>query len=510
MIAIRLARILAVLSLTALLLLPPTGGGTPGTRAQSVGKTGDTATPAELTPALSVEALEFLPGQGRASRSFLLYRFGDNNESYLDLWDATQILKASRFFDPITRKVVLGVDGHRVKLIDGSHWAFYDGRARHLGGRCRIAGGRFYLPLTFWPVLLDEFPELPLRLDPNALRLVGGLRAVNVHSVDWIFQGELLRGVFQLSEPLTPTVERLSDSALRLSFDDGRFADFNWRRVPGRAPLDSLRLLPRKDGVDIELYFHRALGQVRSAGDAEALTWALTMELPADPGLAEPDFERELVERLPGDIPESDRVLRRIILDPGHGGADTGAVAGRQMEKDWNLRIASRLESFLIEEGFQVLWTRREDRERRASDRVQAANVARGDLYLSLHFTRRGATGAPGLEIMIQEADRSLRGKESLIPWESAQGEHLESSLELAVGLQRALDVLTEWPQQGIRRENTATLEGLDMPALLLELGNLDSASDRAAWDDRIVRDKRLKILAQALAYRARQWGGER
>ena len=93
-----------------------------------------------------------------------------------------------------------------------------------------------------------------------------------------------------------------------------------------------------------------------------------------------------------------------------------------------------------------------------------------------------------------------------LTPWSSVQAKHGESSLELAAGLQQALSVLTDWPQLGIRRDKTAVLEGLDMPALLLEIGNLDSPADRAAWEDRSTRDKRLSILAQAVAYRARRW----
>ena len=461
-------------------------------------------------PPLTVETLEFLPGQGRAARSYLLYTLPDtpSGEAYLDHWDAVQILQANRYFDPVTRKVSLGFGGHRVKLTDGSAWTFFDGRPRQLGAPCRIVAGRCYLPLSFWPVLLEEFGDLPLRADPDALRLVGGLRSVNVLSVDWAYSGERLRGVFQLSEPLAPSLERAGETALRLRFPDGRLAPFDWERLPGRAPVDSLRIVEDGGGVSLLLYFRRPVSELRSAFDATALTWAMSADSPETPGLVTPEFAGELPERLP-DGAAPGRALRNIVLDPGHGGADNGAVSGSQTEKDWTLRVAHWLEPYLLREGFTLLWTRRDDSARPASARVQAANVGKGDLYLSLHFTRRGVSGEPGLEIVLQETQTALAGPGALQPWSAVQGVHAERSLELAAGIQHSLGVLTEWPQLGIRRESTVILEGADMPALLLELGNLDSPAEREAWEDRRTRDRRLETLAKAIAYRARRWGGK-
>jgi N-acetylmuramoyl-L-alanine amidase len=460
-------------------------------------------------PALSVETLEFLPGQGRASRSYLLYRFADEDEAYLDLWDAVQILQANRYFDPVTRKVALGVGGHRVKLTDGSAWTFHDGRPRELGAPCRIAAGRFYLPLSFWPVLLDELADLPLRRDPDALRLVGGLLGVNVLKVEWIYAGDRLRGVFQLSEALAPELTRLGERTLRIHFPGGRLAPRDWDRLPGLAPVDSLLVNEQDEGISLTLHFRRSIEAVRSAADPAALTWAFTADLPAAASSMQPEFAGELAERLPTGA-ASDRRLSRVILDPGHGGRDLGAVSGgKHEEKAWNLRLARWLEPHLTAEGFQVIWTRKGDIHRRPADRVQAANISDCDLFLSLHFTRRGVEGERGLEIILEEAAASGSGVGSLQPWAAVQARHAESSLELAAGIQHSLDVLTGWPQLGIRRESTAQLEGLDMPALLLELGNLDSPAERMAWEDGPTRDKRLQTLARALAYRARRWSGD-
>jgi N-acetylmuramoyl-L-alanine amidase len=459
------------------------------------------------TPALSVGQLEYLPGQGREPRSFLLLEFAGEAESYLDLWDATQILQANRYFDPITRKVALGVLGHRIKLTDGSAWVFFDSSARSLGAPCRIVEGRFYLPLSFWPVLLEELTDLPLRRDPDALRLLGDLSHVNVHGVDWTLEGGRLRGVFRMSAPLVPQLTLAGDRILNIRFPGGRLADFDWEILPLGVPIDSLRVIEQSGEASLELHFRDPPGDVRSASDPLGGSWAFTVNLPESLGLEEPEFEGELSETLP-DGAEVRRILQRIVLDPGHGGRDGGAVAAGQLEKEWTLKLATWLEPYLIDEGFQVLWTRREDRERRPGDRCQAANVALGDLYLSLHFTRRGRGGARGLEIVLQEAETPA-ATGGLRSWSSVQQLHGDSSLELASSLQRALEVLTDWPQLGMRRERTAILDGLDMPALLFEAGNLDDPEELAAWEDPAVRVPRLRTLAQGISFRARRWQGE-
>jgi len=58
---------------------------------------------------------------------------------------------------------------------------------------------------------------------------------------------------------------------------------------------------------------------------------------------------------------------------------------------------------FLEAEGFEVIWTRQRDEARPMSHRCQAANVGGGELYLSLHWTRRSRTGPTGMEIILQE-----------------------------------------------------------------------------------------------------------
>jgi N-acetylmuramoyl-L-alanine amidase len=107
-------------------------------------------------------------------------------------------------------------------------------------------------------------------------------------------------------------------------------------------------------------------------------------------------------------------VLRTIAIDPGHGGPEIGSVAGDLLEKDLNLRISLYLAELLQEEGFRVVLTRDEDRAvdpaytqsgvfgQVALDlqaRVDIANNANADLFLSIHNNGSGDPNQRGMEV---------------------------------------------------------------------------------------------------------------
>ncbi len=80
------------------------------------------------------------------------------------------------------------------------------------------------------------------------------------------------------------------------------------------------------------------------------------------------------------------RPVRHVIVDAGHGGHDTGAIGPRGVrEKDVTLAMANRLATRLRAEGFKVTLTRTDDRYLKLEERTAIANMARGDLFVSIH-----------------------------------------------------------------------------------------------------------------------------
>ncbi|MGY1738963.1 N-acetylmuramoyl-L-alanine amidase [Geodermatophilus sp. SYSU D00684] len=88
---------------------------------------------------------------------------------------------------------------------------------------------------------------------------------------------------------------------------------------------------------------------------------------------------------------------RRIVVDPGHGGADTGFAAGETTEADLVLDLASRIEGRLAAAGATVYLTRGREQNPSPAERTAFANDARADLFISLHLDAYDSPHARGV-----------------------------------------------------------------------------------------------------------------
>ena len=88
---------------------------------------------------------------------------------------------------------------------------------------------------------------------------------------------------------------------------------------------------------------------------------------------------------------------RRIVVDPGHGGTDTGNTVGETTEADLVLDLASRIEGRLAAAGATVYLTRGRDQDPSPAERTAFANDAHADLFLSLHTDAHSSEHARGV-----------------------------------------------------------------------------------------------------------------
>lgn len=103
---------------------------------------------------------------------------------------------------------------------------------------------------------------------------------------------------------------------------------------------------------------------------------------------------------LTGSLPAS---ALHIVLDPGHGGVDTGAVHGPAKEADLVLKIAQQLKVLLDQDKqFKVTLTRIHDKNLSLPSRVQLAEQAKADLFVSLHANAASDQRAKGVEFFFQ------------------------------------------------------------------------------------------------------------
>jgi N-acetylmuramoyl-L-alanine amidase len=131
---------------------------------------------------------------------------------------------------------------------------------------------------------------------------------------------------------------------------------------------------------------HRVVVDVYgSRAEPEEMRWPVTEAMPRKPS-----------QRLSMPL----RRVQTVVVDPGHGGTDPGAIGlGGIREKDVNLRISKLLTAGLERRGFRVVQTRVDDRSLDLEARTAIAEAAGGDLFVSLHANSAPRHKTRGIEI---------------------------------------------------------------------------------------------------------------
>lgn len=216
-----------------------------------------------------------------------------------------------------------------------------------------------------------------------------------------------------------------------------------------------------------------------------------------------------------------------VVIDPGHGGKDPGAVAHGIKEKDLVLRVGRELRRRLRGRGFRVVMTRERDKTLGLEERTALAEAARGEIFISLHANaarRRGAAGietyyldnsheAHTLRVAARENGVSPRELSSLSR-RLAQfriNELSHSSRLLASNIQRELvgeisHVYGSVNDLGVRKGPFQVLFLLSAPAALVEMGFLTNPGEARRMNTRLYRDIVAEQIARALSdYRRTQ-----
>ncbi len=248
------------------------------------------------------------------------------------------------------------------------------------------------------------------------------------------------------------------------------------------------------------------------------------------------DEPEDVAEEIEDVEPPRDRPgLNMIVIDPGHGGFETGAVgADGVLEKDLTLTLARLLRDRLRQElPVRVVLTRDDDVTLAHDARPAVANQNKADLFISIHLNSSLGSTAHGAEtyFLSNEAsdaraaaaaeaeNRSARaGADSsdedplydlqLILWDLAQSHHLSESQRVATLIQRELNSTLGLRDRGVKQAPFRVLMGAAMPAVLVELGFLSNPSEAAKLDDPAYRSELVAALVRAVGqYRAQLEG---
>ena len=238
-----------------------------------------------------------------------------------------------------------------------------------------------------------------------------------------------------------------------------------------------------------------------------------------------PTSPAERTQRAPG--------IHTIVIDPGHGGSETGAIgpSGIQ-EKALTLDLARSLAARLSRLGVQTVLTRNDDGNLKLDDRPAIANQNKADLFISIHLNSSLGANAYGTETYFlspQATDpRAARSADAenappaagstatapngaaapaaeqsdveLILWELAQSRHMAESQRLANLIQGEFNQALQLKDRGVKQAPFRVLVGAAMPAVLVELGFISNPDEEKKLQDPAYQDQLIEALARAVA----------
>jgi N-acetylmuramoyl-L-alanine amidase len=249
---------------------------------------------------------------------------------------------------------------------------------------------------------------------------------------------------------------------------------------------------------------------VLEIGSREAVWNGITIHLGFEPQLIDNqiylhslDLQKNL-EPLLCDPPLKFSANRVIVIDPGHGGSNTGthSVLDGHFEKEYTLDWALRLAPLLTTNGWQVFLTRTNDTEVSLDDRAAFAEAHHADLFISLHFNSAAPNQTQaGLETYCLTPtgmpSTLIRGSTDLWSESFPDNGFDAENLQLAVRLHTALLRTAGLEDRGVRRARfIGVLHNQRRPAVLIESGYLSNPHEAQLIESPEFR----QLLAEAIA----------
>lgn len=218
-----------------------------------------------------------------------------------------------------------------------------------------------------------------------------------------------------------------------------------------------------------------------------------------------------------------------VVIDPGHGGKDAGAIGAVSKEKDIVLKVGLKVRELLRKQdpGIAVLMTRSTDVFIGLNERADYANRNHADLFVSIHANSVKSKSARGIEtytlglarseenlrvamkensVILKEDDYKTKyegfdpnSTESYIMFEFMQNKNMESSIKLAQNVQKNLVVGGRRVNRGVKQNIFLVLRRTSMPSILIELGFISDRQEESYMNSSAGIDEMARSISSAV-----------
>ena len=471
---------------------------------------------------------------GRQTEDVPLYKLEkESEELYISTFDIARIFKATKYWSPESRKLVLRIDSRRYLFTIDTRVVVIDEDPILLRVPVRYADGSVMVPLEFVSELLAPRSWEAIELDEERFVLTIGSPDYNITDIHFVEGDEGTRAEIDLSEELLYHVDSDTPGILRIKIYGGRLNPLKMTVPEGKGLFNRVRAEQTEHDAylffDVKRTAARFKVEFESAGDVLERERKLVIHLEKGelPEIPDVDYAgKRMLEILDDETIRREKAPVRVVaIDPGHGGVDNGKVGVTGiLEKDVNLEVSLMLRERLMSElGVEVVMTRTEDELIPFDRRVEIANAASADIFISVHCNGWYHSSAGGVETFFlapartEEEARLAREENAsigfenpeldpeeiddldFILWDMVQNEYINESSGLAEIVQKELAGVLDIRNRGVKQGGLRVLKGLRMPGVLVELAFLSNPREEELLLSEDFREQAVRGLVEAV-----------
>ena len=407
--------------------------------------------------------------------------------------------------DPAARAITATYKNQTIVLTPDQSLVSSSGRLVSLPAPLTRRGNRWLVPVEFISRALAPVYDVRLDFRPAArLLVIGDLRVPRV-TAQYDDSPASLRVTLEITPRATATVTQ--EQGRLLVRIDADALDASLPPPPQQQLLAGIRATePNTIQLDLGQRFSTFRASPPVSSGAAAVVTVELLAAGADTSVAAPVAPVAPTAPIApsADLPvfsgATRPTIRTIVIDPGHGGEESGVKGpGGALEKDVTLAIARRVKGVIEGRlGMRVLLTREQGARVDADGRAAIANNNKADLFISLHANgspRPAVRGAViytlSLDRVGEDARRQSQADRAVLPlfgggsrevalveWELAQAAHLDGSNAFAGIVDQKLRTTAGLPSVALQRAPMRNLAGTNMPAVLIEMGYLSNPEE--------------------------------
>lgn len=442
--------------------------------------------------------------------------FERNRVHYFSFSEFVELYGERLSWDILAQSIDYQVGKNRFRFYLGSPFISLNDTALNMVYPARIKNGSLYLPTqTFLPALDRARSErISWESDRNRIRVESGLYNITDISSSKKANGLLID--IYLTEELTFEVTESEGNWLNFSFPGGRV---DIPKIESRQSLREIREINAfqfTNSAQVSLRLRKPPQSYTARYDPNSRRVRLS--------LRNPNYKPEATHRPIGHIGPDSRI-NLIVIDPGHGGSDNGAIGQKYTkEKDICLKVAQELAKLIRKDKlFKVLLTRNKDETVSLQKRAAIANDAEADLFISIHINASLSKQACGSQVFFlapakNDSARALAQAEnasfltsgssinlnpadelSMIVNDMIQKVYMETSADLSEIIQSEFRRSLKIPSRGVDQAGFVVLNEVYMPSVLVEVAFISNAREEKLLRDKSFRKKVAKAIYAGL-----------